>query len=460
MTEVRTDNPNIERPALDDLRKVLTELLDNEQFDEIGAFLSELHPAEIAVLIGASGALERNIVFDLVGEENQHEVLAELEESDQERLLDRMSDEKIGDIIEQLESDDAADIVGLLDEPVRQRVLEATEAEDREEVEKLLLYDEESAGGLMALEMVTVKDTVTVQNAIEVVRKAKVTEDIDDIHYVYVVDSELHLRGRISILDLMLASPGIKVSEILDPEMITVRADLDQEEVAHIFRRYDLISAPVVDEDGRLIGRITVDDIVDVIQDEAEEDIAHLSGAGEEEVGERNLLRISRARLPWLLVAFFGELLSALVIARYEFALEQLLIIAFFIPVVIAVAGNVGIQSSTIVVRGFATGEIPVNRTFQRIAREIGVGLINGIVISSIFMGLIYLWKGELMIAFAVSLSLICVILIAAMTGAMIPFILKKLKQDPAHASGPFITMTNDVIGLAVYLILTTTILL
>lgn len=449
-----------ERPRLEDLRRTLEKLLVEDRFDEVRTLFASLHPAEIAALVTGLGALERNLAFDLTQPEKQHEVLSELEEADQETLLERMTDERISDIIVRLDSDDAADIAGLLDDEVRKRVLQATELEDRAEVERLLEYDEESAGGLMAVELVTVRDAATVAEAIETVRRVKESGEIDDIHYVYAVDKEQRLKGRVSILDLMLAPRKELIRNILDPEMITVRADLDQEEVAQIFERYDLISAPVVEEDGKLVGRITIDDVVDVLRDEAEEDMGFMGGVGEEEVGERNVLKASRSRLPWLIVAFLGEMISAPVIARYETELATLLVIAFFIPVVIAVAGNVGIQSATVVVRGIGTGEILLSRTFQRVWREVMVGLINGTIISLIFAAIVYFWQQDLQVAFAVSISLVCVIIIAAVTGALIPFVLKRFNQDPAHASGPFITMTNDVIGLSVYLVMTTSMLL
>ncbi len=457
--EIENQTNPVERPKLEDLFKVIQTLLDEQKFDETRALVEGLHPAEVAGLMGGFGAFERNLIFDLVFPDLQHEVLAELEESDQEDVLERMTEERIGNILGELDSDDAADIAALLDEPLRLRVLAATDAEDREEVERLLGYDEETAGGLMAVELVTVSDSACVIDAVEAVREAREREHVEEIHYVYVVDKQSKLVGRISILEMMLAPRRQVVTEIMDPDMVVIHTEEDQEEVAQKFKRYDLISAPVVDSDNRLIGRITIDDILDVIEDEADEDISRLTGT-EEEPFERNILVATRARLPWLIVAFLGELLSALVLAQYEVALSQLLIIAFFIPVVIAVAGNVGIQSSTIVVRGLGTGEIHPHNTFRKVLQEVAIGLINGTVIAAIFTGVIYLWRGDLHVALVVSSALVAVILIAAVTGATTPFLLKSMKQDPAHASGPFITMTNDVIGLAVYMIITTSFLL
>lgn len=451
--------PPVERLPIESLYPIVEEMLEEQRFDQARTLISTLHPAEIAELMRGISALQRNQIFDLLDPDIRPEVLVHLEESDQEQQLERMTDRQIGEVLDQLNSDDAADVAGLLDDAQRTRILTEPLAEGREDLEHLLTYDEESAGGLMAVELVSVRHKQTVSDAVEAVRHAREAE-VQDIHYVYVVDDHVRPIGRVSILELMLASRKTPIYDILEEqELVTIPSQLDQEEVAHIFARYDLISAPVVDDQGRLIGRITIDDIVDVISDEAEEDMSRLAGAGEEEVIERNLTRSIRARLPWLLFAFFGELLSAVVLASYEHSLQRLIIIAFFVPLVIAVAGNVGVQSATIVVRGLATGEIPLHHTFRRVGQELVIGLFNGVVISLSFALIVYVWKGDMRVALAVSTSLIAVVTVAAFTGSMVPFVLRKLKLDPANASGPFITMTNDVIGLLLYMIITTSML-
>jgi len=413
---------------------------------------------KVAALMTGLGAFERNLIFDLSPSDTQHEVLIELEEGDQESLLDRLGDERIAEIMLQLDSDDATDLAALLDESTLQTVLDATPYEDREELVQLLGYDEESAGGLMATELVTVRDDQSVRDAVEAVRKAR-REGLEDIHYVYVVDKDEKLKGRITLLDIMLAPRSQAVHELYDEDTVVVSRNMDQEEVAQIFQRYDLISAPVVDEDEKLVGRITIDDIVDVIQDEAEEDIGYLTGTGEEEVSERNLFVATRARLPWLLLAFLGEMVGVWVISHFESSLSSMIVIAFFIPVTTAMAGNVGIQSSTIVVRGLATGEIKSSRILFRVGREILVAILNALVLSIILIAAVFLWRHTWRVGIAVSSSLICVISMAALVGSITPFILKHFDQDPALASGPFITMTNDVLGVALYLTITSTLL-
>jgi magnesium transporter len=445
-------------PNLEDLQAVIRGYLDDERFDQVRTLLSTMHPAEIAALMNGLGKVERQFTFDLTPEDTQHDVLVELEEHDQEKLLDRLDDESIIDILHRLESDDATDIIALLDETTRERILHASEKKDREELEELLAYEEDTAGGLMALEVVTVFENKTVRDAIEMIRKAK-ERGLDDFHYIYVIARDKVLKGRIPLINLMLGPRTQSVMEILDDEMIVIQRDTDQEEVAQVFSRYDLISAPVVDEEYCLIGRITVDDIVDVIQEEAEEDIGKMAGTGEETVTERSLWNMIRARLPWLVIAFIGELFGALVISRFEESLATVLIIAFFIPVIIAVAGNVGIQSSTIVVRGLATGEIHTSRIFRRVGREVLVASMNGMVLSGILLFVVYFWKGDWLIGTAVSLSLISVVVVSALVGSLTPFMLKKINQDPALAAGPFITMTNDVVGLTIYLLITSAML-
>ncbi|GBE30379.1 magnesium transporter MgtE [bacterium BMS3Bbin04] len=445
-------------PNLEDLQTIIRDYLHEERFEKVRTLLDTMHPAEIAALMTGLGSTERHYVFDMTSEEVQHDVLIELEEPDQERLLDRLEDERIIEILHNLESDDATDVVALLDEPTRERVLQASEQKDREELEELLAYEEDTAGGLMALEVVTVFENKTVHDGIEMVRTAK-EHGHEDIHYIYVIDRNKTLKGRIAIIDLMLAPRSQSVLEILDDEMIVIQRDTDQEEVAQIFSRYDLIAAPVVDEDYCLIGRITIDDIVDVMAEEAEEDIAKMAGTGEETVSERNLLITIRARLPWLILALFGEMGGAFVLSQFEESLTTLIVIAFFIPTIIALAGNVGIQCSTIVVRGLATGDIHSNRMFRRVGREVVVASVNGLILSILLMLVVYLWKGDWVIGIAISLSLISVVIVSALVGSLTPFLLKKMNQDPALAAGPFITMTNDVVGLTIYLLITSSML-
>jgi len=455
------DNPTSENVRLDELRQAFSSYLGDEQYDRINDLLDTMHPAEIAALITGMSGLERNLLFDLCPEDKQHEVLVGLEESDQEQLLKRLDHDRIAEILEHLESDDATDIAALLDEPTREQVLKATPQEDREEVEHLLEYDEDSAGGLMAVELITITDDKKVNHAVDIVRTGKETEE-EEFHYIYVVSSDGKLKGRISMIDLVLAERDQPVMDILDEDMVVVKEETDQEEVANIFKRYDLISAPVVNSEGVLIGRITIDDIVDVIEEEAEEDIGYLAGTGEEEVTERNLLISARSRLPWLVVAFAGELVAAFLLRHFEneFSTKDAIIIICFIPVIIAVAGNIGIQSSTIVVRGLATGEIPAHKAFSRVGREVIVSSFNGIILSFLLIGVVVVWEGKWIDALALGLSLLAVVITAALVGTATPFVLRKLNQDPALASGPFITMTNDVVGLTIYLVITTSILL
>ena len=446
------------RVPLEDLYRAVSMYLEREEYARIQDLLGRLHPAEIAAIITGMGGLERNILFDLSPPEMQHEVLVELEEGDQEDLLKRLGDERIAHILLQLESDDATDIAALLDEPTLERVLEVTPEEDREEVQQLLEYDEESAGGLMAVELVTVRSDGKARDAAAAVRAAR-KAGVEDLHYVYVVDGEGKLEGRIPMVELVLADPDTPVRELLDEELVVVKEHQDQEEVARLFKRYDLISAPVVDGTGKLVGRITVDDIVDVIEEEAEEDLGYLSGTGEEEVTERNIFTSARMRLPWLLVALGGELVGAVVISRFQHSIATMVSIVFFIPAVIALAGNTSVQCSTIVVRGLATGEISKQRIFPRVLREVFVSSLNGFLLAVVFLVIVYVWQGAFLVSVALGLSLLVVCINAGFIGTLVPFVLDKLGQDPALASGPFLSMSNDVLGMTLYFFITTWIL-
>ncbi|MFH1998814.1 MAG: magnesium transporter [Planctomycetota bacterium] len=439
----------------EDLYRIISENLEKDQFKKVQKILTAMHPAEIATLITGLGGLERNLVFDLSPAELQHEILVELEEVDQEHQLKRLSDDRIAEILILLDSDDATDIAALLDEPTREQVLDATPHEDRKEVEQLLGYDEETAGGLMALEFVTVLSNKKVQDAVEAIRTAR-KNGIDDVHYVYVVDPDKTLRGRIALVDLITANRDAALPEIMEESLVVVTEDMDQEAVAQIFERYDLISAPVVNAQHKLVGRITIDDVVDVIREEADEDLGFLAGTGEEEVTERSLFASVKSRFPWLFIALMGELVGAVVIFHFKQSIEERAIIAIFIPAMIAMAGNVGIQSSTLVVRGLATGEIMANKIFTRVIREILVATMNGVLLAAILILSVCFWsEGGMRLGMALGISMITVIILAALVGSIIPFVLKKLKQDPALASGPFITMTNDVLGLVLYLLIT-----
>jgi magnesium transporter len=292
---------------------------------------------------------------------------------------------------------------------------------------------------------------------------------VDDVYNIYVVDNQGVFKGAVSLKDLVLADPQTRISQIMDDEAISIKLETDQEEVANIFHKYDLVAAPVVDQQGRLVGRITVDDVLDVVQEEASEDITMMAGITDESIRIPSIFKVSGVRLPWLLVAFVGELVSAGVMMHFEASVAQVFVAAIFIPLIMAMGGNMGIQSSTVVIRGLATGDIHLRDTGQRLRREISVAFLNGFVIVFLLIGVVTLWShlpilgkvlstpafGEVLgipiFGMILGFALLAVLFNAAFMGTLLPFLFKRLGFDPAIATGPFITTTNDVLGLLVY---------
>ena len=435
----------------------LEECIESEDIERLKAILSEIHPADIAHMFGHFNRFEQNYIFDLLPAETASEVLVELSELEKERMLKKLDEERLMKIVDELESDEAADVLAAVEPEVAEKVLDALPDEDSLELRQLLTYDDETAGGIMGTEMAVVHENSTVKEAISEIRE--VAEDVDDIYTVWVVDAEGVLKGRISLKDLILANSSTLVKEIYQDDAISVPLDMDQEEAAQMVQKYDLVSMPVVDKKGRLVGRITWDDAMEVLNEEASEDMGHISGTGGEEPGIRSVFHSMKKRLPWLITGLFGGVVSAWIMSEYVHSLEALIALTFFIPIITAMGGNVGIQSSSIVVRGLAIGEITYRGTGQRIMKELGVALLNGMILSIILCIVILLWQNLLFESLVISMSLIIVILTAALVGVTAPLMLSKLNIDPALAMGPFVTISNDILGVFIYLFLTTTLL-
>lgn len=438
--------------SLDQLRLRITEMVESGEVERLQEVLSKLHPSDIADLFPRLGRLEQNFVWDLLPHELSPDVLVELDDPAQEKLLKKLSEGEIGRILDVLQSDDAADVVGALDEEKARKVLDTLDLESRRDVRRLLLYDEDTAGGIMALEVASVKETETVSQAIQRLRELGEKERIKDIYTVYVVSDDGLLHGKINLAEMILAQPDTPVRDLMNSNIISVPTSMDQEEVAGIVRKYDLVSVPVVDDFGRLVGRITVDDVVDVLAEEAEEDLSIIAGTGDEEPGERSAFRIFRERIPWLLTALCGGLVAATVMRHFEATLVQVIALAFFVPVITAMGGNTGIQSSSIVVRGLATGEVALRDLVPRLWKEIRVALLNGLVLGIVLGAIVSVWLSEPNLGLLIGSILLINICIASMLGAAVPITLKRLGVDPAIAMGPFVTTANDIIGLMIYL--------
>jgi len=384
--------------------------------------------------------------------EERGDVLIELEEDVRETLLASLSNEEIAEeVLENIESDDAADVVGELPEERAEKVIAQLDTEDREDLLSLLSYPEGTAGALMGTELIRVEMDWTVTQAIREMRRQ--AEEVETVHSVYVVNAAGQLLGRLSLKRLLLEASSTRstIGDLFqEDDTRTVKVDDPDELVVQVMKKYDLVALPVVDDHNRLLGRITIDDVVDLMEEEAEKDYQLASGLSDDVESDDSLWEMTRARLPWLLIGLFGGLAGAYVIGAFN--IERFPSMALFIPLIAAMGGNVGVQSAAIVVQGLAGGRPPSDvRLFPRLFKELSVALLNGaicaLVILSASMALGYGWN----LSVTVSLSLIAVIVFAALFGTFVPLTLDRLKIDPALATGPFITTANDIIGLIIY---------
>ncbi len=417
---------------------------------EIASSFEGRHPADIAAAIGVlSGEKLRDVLAKLPSDVAA-DVVINLEEQMLEDVLELLEAPEIAGLATELPSDDAADVIGSLDDYKKAEVLSKLETDDRRDVEELLKYKDESAGGIMASELVFVHGDATVDRAIEMLRAS--ADEVEEIHNIYVTDAAMRLQGIVPLQGVVLARPGTRIADIMSTDVVAVSSEMDQEEVAEVFRKYDLVAVPVVDPNGMLIGRITVDDIIDVIHEEADEDMSLMVGTRDDEMHEDSTLRISRIRLPWLIVGALGGLGSATVMRYFQMSLERVLALAFFVPVITAMGGNVGLQTSTIIVRSMRTERRPGGETGARLMREWRIALTNAIVLGVSVQLIVGFWLRDWGLASVVGGSLATVILVAATLGTIMPFALRRAGIDPAVAQGPFVTTLNDIIGILVYL--------
>jgi magnesium transporter len=435
------------REYINELRSII------EQQDDQAALqkMEDLHPADIAEIYEGLSIEEAKYLYLLLDPEKASDVLVELGEEDREKFLNALPSEVIAtQFIHHMDSDDAADVIGDLAEEKKQEVLlHIDDLEQAGDIVDLLSYDEDTAGGLMAKELIRVNENWGVATCIREMRKQ--AKDLDEIYYIYVVNDENALLGVLSLKALLLATASTRVKDIYDAEVRAVRTDTPSEEVAQIMEKYDLIVLPVVDSIGRLMGRITIDDVVDVIRDEAERDYQLASGITTDVETTDSPARLARARLPWLIIGLFGGVITAGVIGRFE---EDIMInpeMAFFMPLIGAMAGNVGIQSSAIIVQGVASNSLGLESTFRKLIKELLVGLMNGLILAGLLLTYNFFFSDSLALTFTVSSALFVVILFAALFGTLIPLLLHKLRLDPALATGPFITTSNDIMGLMIY---------
>lgn len=440
--------------------------LDESVVDDIVALLAEgqrgmvlnlvadLYPADVALLLRHLPSDEAKQLFRWLPPELGSESLAELEDAYRVALLEDLSEDALTNLLDVLDTDDAVDVLADLPDDVALQLL--PDLENSEDITELLAYGPETAGGIMAREYVAVAPDWTLQEATEEVRRH--ADEVDEIYTAYVVDEAGLLVGVVSLKQLLLSSATVPVRDIMDPDFISVSVEVDQEEVGELVQRYDLLSVPVVDGEGRMLGRITIDDVVDVIREEAAEDIQLMSGLTGEEETVDTAFEVSRGRLPWLIVGLVGSGLSGLVIGTFEATLQQAVVLATFIPIVTAMGGNAAVQSAAIAVQGLGSGELWLSDAFRRLGKELLVALLNGFVIAALLcVTVAALGMGDVRtLVVTLALTMLSVSLVATTNGALIPFLLTWMGIDPASAMGPFVTTLNDIVGLAVYFLIAT----
>lgn len=435
----------------------LKQAILNEEWAAVRRLLAKLHPADIADLIENTAEILRPAVFELLNDELQADVLAELEDSIEENLLDALSPDQISSIVEEMAPDDAADVLGDMDESRSEKVLSLMDHEDSEEVRELMSYADDSAGGIMTSDFVALPSSRTAQQAIDYIGSLELDEPV---HFTYVVDDEGRMIGYVQLWKLLKAgNRNTKLSELIETDIFYAGTDTDQEEVARLMSKYDLSSLPVLDADGRLVGRITVDDILDVMEEEASEDIFKLAGSSDDELEYASAFMAGKARLPWLLITLGTGLITSMVLKSFMHSITAMEIVAlsFFVPIVMAMGGNTGIQSSTLIIRGLAVGSFSSRKLHRIFMRELFTGMLMGVICGFA----VSLWAHLIIgtttaynpafLAFAVGFALFCAMLVAASFGALVPILLNRFGFDPAVASGPFVTASNDIIALLIY---------
>jgi magnesium transporter len=445
----------------DELIGRIKSLIQEGQTRQLREVLADLHPADVADLIEHLPDDQHSIVFSCLKVETASEVIVELEPHVRMAIIEAMHPPQLAELVDEMDSDDATDIIADLPDDQASIVLESLDAEDKAEVQTLLEYDEDTAGGLMQLELIAAREDETTTQVINRIRTRR--EDVGDVANVFVVDGQRRVVGMAPLHLIVIAGPQDRMRDVMVPVTVSIAPDEDQEEVARKFRKYSLLSAPVVSADGKLLGRITVDDVMDVMEEEMDEDVLRMAGTAEEEIVYGNqVFKISRVRLPWLITNLLGSLVSGSVLALFEATFAQIVVLLVFLPVMMAMAGNVGLQSSAIMVRGFAVGRVGFHNLRSVLYKEVRVGIIMGIV-CGLVVGLLAmaavkleLWSGTPILGLVVGLSMFCSISWAALVGTLTPAIFKKLKADPAISSGPFVTTANDCTSILIYLSIAT----
>lgn len=433
-------------------QEFLTQVLgyiNNKDDKNLTLLMNELHYADITEVLEELNFDEAIYIIKLLDSEKTADVIAELDEDVREKVLQSLSSKEIAEEIDELETDDAADIIAELPEERKEEVISQIEDQEHaKDIIELLRYAEDTAGGLMSKELIAVNENWTVMHCVKEMRKQ--AEEFERVHTIYVVDDNEILKGRLSLKSLLTTSTKTPIKDIYNPKVTFVKIHEDDEEVAKVMQKYDLIVVPVVDEMGRLVGQITIDDVVDVIRDEADKDYQMAAGITQDVEASDTIWELTRARLPWLILGLIGGLGSVFIMEGYDEALMNYRELFFFTPLIAAMAGNVGVQSSAIIVQGLANDNVK-GSLWSRLLKEVGLSLINGLVLGIlvIFFGILIGLENDFSLTIAI--SMVCVIIMAALIGTFVPIILNKRGIDPAIATGPFITTSNDIFGIFLF---------
>ena len=437
--------------------KEIQQVIDDKNEQKAKEYLKDLHPADIAELYQALNLDEAEFIYRLLDSEKAADVLMELDEDDRKKLLKRLPNEMIAkQFIDHLDTDDAVDLIRELDEEAQEEILShIDDVEQAGDIVDLLKYDEDTAGGLLGTEMVVVNENWSMPECLKEMRIQ--AEDMDEIYYVYVVDDDERLKG-VFPLKKMITNPSVsKIKHVMKKDPVSVKTDTPIEEVAQAFEKYDLVAVPVIDSIGRLVGRITVDDVMDEVREQAEREYQLASGLSQDVESTDTIFTQTSARLPWLLIGMFGGLANSVILGNFEAGFVSNPAMALFIPLIGGTGGNVGIQSSAIVVQGLANGSFSLRNSGKQILKELGVALINACMISALVFVYNWIRMGNNGVTISVSLSLFSVVIFASIFGTIVPMTLERFKIDPAIATGPFITITNDIIGMLIYMSISST---
>jgi magnesium transporter len=433
-------------------------LLRRGAISHLGNIVNKTHAADLSVVFRSLSLSQQRKLFDMIADVEQKGILfSELEEDIFLALIEGMEIGATAEILESMPADDVADIIGRLPEEKSQAILEKMKTAESEEVEDLLRYDDDTAGGIMVPDFIALKEDVTAREAIESLQKEH--SDVEMPFYLYVVDEYGKLTGVSSLRQLVVVPPATPLRDFMSTDVFSVQTDMDQEEVAKLVARYDILAVPVVDGSNRLVGIVTVDDVIDILRKEATEDILKMAGAGEEFVETKSILKSTRIRLPWLFASCLGGIFAFFIIGRFENSLSKFAYLAAFIPVIMGMGGNIGTQSSTIVVRGLATGRINIRDVWSVVFKELSIGFILGLVYGLLIASVAQFRYSMETLALSVALAVICSMSVAALVGSLVPMGFARINIDPAVATGPLVTTAIDIISVFFYFLIATTLI-